>query len=42
MINIIQVNDQAPLMVNFHSTGAWGTFYTNPINVGSLVLAQCN
>jgi alpha-L-fucosidase len=27
----IQVNDQAPLKVNFHSTGAWDTFYTNAI-----------
>jgi alpha-L-fucosidase len=27
----IQVNDQPPIKVNFHSTGAWDTFYTNAI-----------
>ena len=27
----IQVNDQPPLKVNFHSTGAWNTFYTNAV-----------
>jgi alpha-L-fucosidase len=27
----IQVNDQPPVKVNFHSTGAWDTFYTNAI-----------
>ena len=27
----IQVNDQTPIKVNFHSTGAWDTYYTNAI-----------
>jgi alpha-L-fucosidase len=27
----IQVNEQPPVKVNFHSTGAWDTFYTNAI-----------
>jgi alpha-L-fucosidase len=27
----VQVNDQTPVKVNFHSTGAWDTFYTNTI-----------
>ena len=27
----IQVNDQPPVKVNFHSTGAWDTYYTNAI-----------
>jgi alpha-L-fucosidase len=25
----VQVNDQPPVKVNFHSTGAWDTYYTN-------------
>jgi alpha-L-fucosidase len=27
----VQVNDQPPVKVNFHSTGAWESFYTNAI-----------
>ena len=27
----VQVNDRPPVKVNFHSTGAWDTYYTNAI-----------
>jgi alpha-L-fucosidase len=27
----VQVNDQPPFKVNFHTTGAWDTYYTNAI-----------